>query len=421
MSQDGATESGVLDAQSAVPGQGPGAGGSVKDASMGSPRRDGAQGADGGSTLGAGGARGTGGATSSNDKDAAVDAMMVACPAGRTVCDGKCVDTSKDANHCGACGHTCYLGACNGTCQPWKIVDAPDTSVPALLVTDGTTVVWVDTGLTSIRQAKFDRTGVMTLSKDATAFASARSPFNAPITLGSGTVVVATDQGIYQATIDRPSNASTHLALKIPTGAGLSSVGLDTTGKHLGLAALTESPQMSQIYECQLGDLSCVPVGAPFLGGVYGAAANSTAYYYMETQNSAVRYFTFGSPTVKTLQAYASITLFVALDSTGAYWWCAPGAVTAAICRGALSNGSTSEVVTGFPANGSEPRSLAADGKNVYFAAAGDSAYIGYAPVGGVNQTAKILATVSTAIGVAAAGGKVFWIDGTAIWATAAP
>ena len=59
------------------------------------------------------------------------------------------------------------------------------------------------------------------------------------------------------------------------------------------------------------------------------------------------------------------------------------------------------------------------DGKNVYFSASGDSAYIGCASVG-IDADGKVLASTSTASSVAAAAGKVFWIDGTAIWAIAA-
>jgi hypothetical protein len=161
-------------------------------------------------------------------------------------------------------------------------------------------------------------------------------------------------------------------------------------------------------------------VGAPFVGGVYGAAANDSAYYFMNAQAGSVQYFTFGSTSLKTLQANASISGFVSLDATAAYWL---GGLSGKIVvkRGSLANGSTTNTVVNFPLNTNEFNDLTTDGMNVYFSASGDSAYVGYAPVGGSNQTARVLAQTSSSSTVVAAGGKVFWIDATAIRAIAAP
>jgi hypothetical protein len=228
------------------------------------------------------------------------DCNKPAAPAADDGCDA---NLTTSASSCGACGHTCYLGACNGTCQPWKVVDAPNTSVPALLATDGTYVVWLDTGLTSIRQAKFDKTGILTLSTDATAFASADQPIEAPISMGGGIVVVATSGGVYEAVVNTANTKSTRLAFNTPAGSGLSALGLDPTGKHLGLAGSSTSPQGTRIYDCQIANLTCIPVGGVFVGGVYGAAANASAYYFMNAQAGSVQDFTFGTTTLKTLQA----------------------------------------------------------------------------------------------------------------------
>jgi hypothetical protein len=394
--------------------------------SGGAPAAGGAR--DGGTSAGGtnGGATSAGGMTSSGGSNGGatsaggMNGAGGTCSGGLTQCASSCVDTKTNASHCGACGRSCYLGACNGTCQPWKVVDAPNTTLPSLLVTDGTYVVWFDSGSTSIRQAKFDKTAVMTLSKDATAFATSPSAYGAPFTLGGGVVLVATASGVYKAVVNTASTGSTPLSFNTPTGAALSALGLDPTGKHLGLTATKSSPQTSQVYDCQVDAATCTAVGASFTGGVYGAAANAAAYYFMNAQGSSVQYFNFGSTTLKTLQANASISVFVTLDSTSAYWLAGANGTTE-IWRGALGNGSVTQTVTDFPLNTKSWSALATDGKNVYFSAAGDSAYVGYASVGGAGQTAKVLATTSGASGVAAAGGKVFWIDGTAIWGVAAP
>ena len=44
-----------------------------------------------------------------------------ACPSGQTLCDGSCIDTQSDSQHCGACGNVCNEGepCSEGTCLSW--------------------------------------------------------------------------------------------------------------------------------------------------------------------------------------------------------------------------------------------------------------------------------------------------------------
>ncbi len=43
------------------------------------------------------------------------------CSAGQTSCDGSCIDTQSDSQHCGACGNVCNEGepCSEGTCLSW--------------------------------------------------------------------------------------------------------------------------------------------------------------------------------------------------------------------------------------------------------------------------------------------------------------
>jgi hypothetical protein len=44
-----------------------------------------------------------------------------ACPSGQTSCDGSCIDTQSNSQHCGACGNVCNTGepCSEGTCLSW--------------------------------------------------------------------------------------------------------------------------------------------------------------------------------------------------------------------------------------------------------------------------------------------------------------
>ncbi|MFA5266737.1 MAG: Stigma-specific protein, Stig1 [Methanoregula sp.] len=43
------------------------------------------------------------------------------CPSGQTLCDGSCVDTKSNSQHCGTCGNVCNesVPCSEGTCLSW--------------------------------------------------------------------------------------------------------------------------------------------------------------------------------------------------------------------------------------------------------------------------------------------------------------
>jgi hypothetical protein len=45
----------------------------------------------------------------------------LSCSSGQTSCDGSCMDTQSDSQHCGACGNVCNTGepCSEGTCLSW--------------------------------------------------------------------------------------------------------------------------------------------------------------------------------------------------------------------------------------------------------------------------------------------------------------
>jgi hypothetical protein len=52
---------------------------------------------------------------------ATVTSVNPACPSGQTSCDGSCIDTQSNSQHCGACGNVCNTGepCSEGTCLSW--------------------------------------------------------------------------------------------------------------------------------------------------------------------------------------------------------------------------------------------------------------------------------------------------------------
>ena len=75
--------------------------------------------------------------------DSGVDAAP-SCASPTQACGQSCVDVTKDAAHCGRCGHDCAGGACaGGLCQPLTLTK--NTNPPlntSRISTDGTSVCW---------------------------------------------------------------------------------------------------------------------------------------------------------------------------------------------------------------------------------------------------------------------------------------
>ena len=86
----------------------------------GGPGDDGGPPADGGSP--------DGGSADGGSPDGSADGGVPTCPLGTQFCNGSCVDTDADPNHCGACNSTCagnelcVQGMCAINCPPPRVV-----------------------------------------------------------------------------------------------------------------------------------------------------------------------------------------------------------------------------------------------------------------------------------------------------------
>jgi len=68
---------------------------------------------------------------------------MCVCAPGLKDCNGNCVNTNSDSEHCGACGHSCQGGPCEASaCRPFPV--ATGQAHPLAITVNGTHVYWTD-------------------------------------------------------------------------------------------------------------------------------------------------------------------------------------------------------------------------------------------------------------------------------------
>jgi hypothetical protein len=300
------------------------------------------------------------------------------------------------------------------------VADTPNTSTPKHVLTDGTHVVWVDSGLSAIKQVNTDGTGVMTLSTSP-AFTTLLDPYRRIAALNGGLVIVASEtQGLFKANVNVPSSAAMPFTF---SGLSTSSVflfnlGINTAATHFGVMVETPTPS-AQIYDCTVSALSCTAAGSAFPFAIFGAAANATNYFFPNQTGKAIQFIKFGSPpyTFQSLAQGATLNGFMAIDASSVYYM-----TNSTIARVPFIGGTPVDIVTSFPANTGSYYDFATDGKNVYYTAFGSPPRLAYAPVAGfADKSVKVIAAMSDGAAVAAGGGKVFWIDGSTIYGIAAP
>jgi len=68
------------------------------------------------------------------------------CPSGQTLCDGTCIDTQSDNQHCGTCGNVCNSSepCSEGTCLSWTGSWIQDGGWIFYLTQSGTSVSGTD-------------------------------------------------------------------------------------------------------------------------------------------------------------------------------------------------------------------------------------------------------------------------------------
>ncbi len=282
-------------------------------------------------------------------------------------------------------------------------------------MSDGTNVIWADNGLKKVLEVPVaGSTTASVLAQDPT-FSSIQSAQNSPISIGSGTVVWVTSTSAWKATAGVAGSGAV-LPFTFAAGITLLNVGVNTGGTRFITMDYTGGLAVS---DCPLSGSTCLPDGneAQFLSGI---ATTATRGYWPDPGSGTIDESVFGGPAIDVFASGQTLNgSGIAADQNNVYWVNGTQLVGESELGGAVTPLAT------LPA-GANSDVMAADGKNVYITTA-SSGQLLYVPVAGCCSgttcctASPLVPTGGTPTGVAAAGGMVFWIDGTNIYGVAAP
>ena len=325
------------------------------------------------------------------------------CPSGMSDCGGTCADLTSSSSNCNRCGHSCQGGACTGSlCQVVTFTTLGSTV--ADIASDGTVVVWTDSGDNSVDQVSSPGGSKIVLASSGQGVGG---PTNIAIDPPSGGVFWLNGSGSSIGCTTRVPNGGT------PGTPSFNALGL---GAIIPSAAHALVPAGSAggwflINTADVYSTSCGATVAPSGGTMSGLSGKTLA----STPNGFV-FGDIGNAQVDIIGAggsLASITGqsgvdYVASDGTYAYW-----ATTApSISRALLTNTTVLPVIA---SNFNSIQGLATDGTNVYFAAVNG---IFYAPVAG-GAASSLTATTGNFLKYAS--GAVYFASGGTIYKMATP
>lgn len=335
-----------------------------------------------------------------------------ACNGGYQMCNGQCVVLASDPNNCGSCGHGCLGGQCSsGSCLPYVVAQPPTTSTPVYIASDGTSIVWVDSGRSGAFQIPVQGGLVTTLQSGvsglfapaAIAVANGKYVFTQPVNgpnfyLWSGSLGVT--NGGFQGTLWNPGT---------PHG-----LALTPDGVNAGFVELLGSSDASAYVYAYGGG---APVDSPACSGqgcpmVAGSQTTATSSYFAWTINrlnciNCGEVGLYNYSTKVTTHPTTSVLYpdWPVLDSQYLYW---VDNASLQIWRMQLPSGTAQLVMdNGVYTLGG----LAEDGTYAYFTySGGQTPGVYYVSVSGTGTPAT-LRQGGAPQQVIAAGGGIFWID----------
>jgi hypothetical protein len=284
-----------------------------------------------------------------------------------------CVNKSNDPLNCGACGHDCLGGSCNGgLCQPTTLVPgAPGHNVPAL-ATNGA-IFWTyndGLGLWGVRSCSDGGCGgtPATVSSFSNGF-----PVADALVVNGGT--------LYWAALNTEVHPSTH---------------------HL--------------HSCATSGCGGSPVSAGSMHMTGAFAADSSNFYWGGTNASAQAAIMFCTPALNNCGTGGGTPVqFTLANASHAFWygllyWTDTSAAQVVKCTGSTSSGCTSTSVVANTAT--SPSVLTVDGTNVYFA---DSAGVHQCAVGGCASSLTLAGGQQNANSIVSDAKYVYWASSTSI------
>ena len=364
--------------------------------------------------VGTGAGNGDGGSNEGGSGDGATGGDgAVPCTADQTACSGSCFDLKTSATNCGKCGKTCFGGTCSGSvCAPYVVAKSPTTGTVAKLATDGTRVVWADTGIVAVLQIGAGGGSAITLAP----VSSTSGGVGQELALANGLVAFnyiggSSPPAVGIAQVDV---ADSGIAL-IPGTLAVSAVSMNPNATHLFYA--NSHGTMSDLNDCTIspGDAGpCTGVG----GGRFGneTAADSTYMFFDLTgadvfpAQSGLYLDTVGAtigadnPTIFTTAVAQSL----AVDGTWAYWTESLDGGAPSVMHRTLESAPGTSLQT--PVDVMAAPAFATDGANVYY---WNGTNVVSRPTGGGPETVIAPAVAFTQIAVG--GGLLVWTDGTRI------
>jgi hypothetical protein len=295
------------------------------------------------------------------------------------------------------------------------VTQPPTTSQVTGLASDGTTVVWADSGLTSVLEVTYDGTNKKTLATDAS-FNTIASPQNWPMALAGTMVVWGTSDHVWTATVGTGGSGK-KFPYAFSGGSGLDNLAINPQATYVG-TTYGDSSGNIDIYDCALSGTTCTMSGSIPSIFALGATATSSTYFVIDAAEGYIESHAFGSGSFGPFKTGLGTPILLASDSNNLYWANASG--TVAINRMSLLGGTVSNIITQFDSSTTFLIGLATDGTNVYVTTEATPSILIYAPVGGCCAPTTLASGTNPSV-VVAAGGKVFWVDGNTINGIAAP
>jgi hypothetical protein len=325
-----------------------------------------------------------------------------------------CATNVQDASaSCGACGHACNGGSCAAaTCGAYIVAKQPTTGTVAKLATDGTRVIWSDTGIVAIRQIA--ATGGSAISLAATS--STNGAVSSELALAGSTVAFSYLGGsapsVGLATVDVANSGVS----AIPGAVAVNAISLTPAATHLFYVDITGT--QGSVNDCMINGRdagTCLGVagGGRFLAQT--AADSTSMFFYVVGANTLQAGLYLDTISTNTVGIFGvDVPQTLAVDGTWAYWTTTnDGGATYTIHRTIESAPTTLAQTVAVDLRAS---AFATDGANVYYWTG--SAIISK-PVAGGPETTLAPSTAFTQIAVG--GGLLVWTDGATIWALVLP